>query len=54
MIVCNGLTAAAVHARDIEKSEYAKNFGYQVLVIWEIDRHADKELSLQKMIEFLG
>jgi len=54
MIVCNGLTAAAVHARDIEKSEYAKNFGYQVLVIWEIDWHADKELSLQKMIEFLS
>ena len=54
MIVCNGLTAAAVRTRDIEKLEYAKKFGYQVLVVWEIDWHSDKEATIQKMIEFLG
>lgn len=54
MIVCNGLTVAAVHARDVEKSEHAKKFGYEVLVIWEIDWHSDKETTIQKMIKFLG
>lgn len=54
MLVCNGLTASAVRERDTIKHEYAKKFGYDVLVIWEIDWHSDKEASIQKMLEFLG
>jgi very-short-patch-repair endonuclease len=54
MVVCNGLTVAAVHARDVEKSEHAKKFGYEVLVIWELDWHANKEAAIQKLTEFLG
>jgi very-short-patch-repair endonuclease len=53
MIVCNGLTVAQVHARDVEKTEHAKKFGYEVLVVWEIDWHANKHAVIQKMIEFL-
>ena len=54
MLVCNGLTASAVREKDFIKHEYAKNHGYEIFVIWEIDWHSNKEAAVQKMLEFLG
>jgi hypothetical protein len=53
MLVCNGLTASAVREKDTIKHEFAKKQGYEVFVIWEIDWHSDKEIAIQKMLEFL-
>ena len=53
ILVCNGLTVSAVRERDFIKHEFAKKFGYEVLVIWEIDWHTDKEAAIQKMLEFI-
>lgn len=54
MLVCNGLTVSAVRERDVAKLEHAKKFGYDVFVVWEIDWHADREATIQKMLTFLG
>lgn len=54
MLVCNGLTVSAVRERDVTKLEHAKKFGYDVFVVWEIDWHADREATIQKMLMFLG
>jgi G:T-mismatch repair DNA endonuclease (very short patch repair protein) len=54
MLVCNGLTVSAVRERDVTKLEHAKKFGYDVFVVWEIDWHADREATIQKMLTFLG
>lgn len=54
MLVCNGLTVSAVRERDVTKLEHAKKFGYDIFVVWEIDWHADREATIQKMLTFLG
>jgi very-short-patch-repair endonuclease len=49
----NGLTVAAVWAKDKAKKELAESYGYDVLTIWESDWNRDKEKCLKQTKEFL-
>lgn len=47
-------TAAEIRKRDVMKNKYASKFGYEVMVVWEIDWHDNKEDLIQKILKFLG
>ena len=49
-----GITAQEVWDKDKIKLECARNHGYDVLYIWELDYRKDREGQLKKCLEFLN
>lgn len=49
-----GITAQEVWDKDKIKLECARNHGYEVLYIWELDYRKDREGQIKKCLEFLN
>ena len=49
-----GITAQEVWDKDKLKLECARNHGYEVLYIWELDYKKDREGQIKKCLEFLN
>jgi hypothetical protein len=52
-ILFNGLSVKEIRIKDEVKLKHALDNGYQVFIVWEIDWHANKEQTMQKIVNFL-
>ena len=48
------MTAKEKWKKDLTKINYAKENGFEIMVIWESDYKANKNREIQKCIEFLN